>query len=87
MYPPRASSCVAPKLSGFVSERVLRQEEIDSYGLLNYDDEESHTEAVRLAANVCGTPAAMLSFIDRGRQWPTARIGIDAVECPRALFL
>jgi diguanylate cyclase (GGDEF)-like protein len=87
MYPPRASSCVAPKLSGFVSERVLRQEEIDSYGLLNYDDEESFTEAVRLAANVCGTPAAMLSFIDRGRQWPTARIGLDAVECPRALFL
>jgi diguanylate cyclase (GGDEF)-like protein len=66
---------------------VVRQAEVDAYALFNYDDEESHVEAVRLAANVCGTPAAMLSFFDRGRQWPTARIGLDPVECPRALFL
>jgi diguanylate cyclase (GGDEF)-like protein len=41
---------------------------------------------VKLAANLCGTPAAMLSFVDRGRQRLTARFGIDAVQCPPALF-
>ena len=87
MFPPRVPSALAPKLSRLVNEQVSRSAESSSSALLNYDDEESLAEAVKLAATVCGTPAAMLSLIDRGRQWPTARIGIEAVECPRALFL
>jgi hypothetical protein len=39
-----------------------------------------------MGEDVCGTSAAMLSFVHRGRQRLTARIGIDAVECPRALL-
>ena len=85
MRPPRASSYSAPKLSASASEAVLRQTVTDSFGIVNTNDDESYDEAVRLAANVCGTPAALLSFTDHGRQWLTARVGIEPRECPGAL--
>ncbi len=84
--PPRASAHLAPTLPGCESGGAGRLAPGKGYRSLNHDDDESYDEAVKLAANVCGTPAAMLSFIDRGRQWFSARIGLDAVECPRALF-
>jgi PAS domain S-box-containing protein len=38
---------------------------------------------VRLAAQVCGTPVALISLVDRDRQWFAARTGTDLKETPR----
>jgi diguanylate cyclase (GGDEF)-like protein len=85
MQSPRAQFHVASEPAGRVSDWVARQA-TDLCEAMNMSDDESNDEAVKLAANVCGTPAAILSFIHRGRQRLTARIGIDATDCPRALL-
>jgi diguanylate cyclase (GGDEF)-like protein len=85
MQLPPAPLHVASAPARRVSARVLHQE-TDFYEDTSMGDDESNEESVRLAANVCGTTAAMLSFTHRGRQRLTARVGIDALECPRALL-
>jgi diguanylate cyclase (GGDEF)-like protein len=85
MQQPRAPFLVA---SGPVVRNPAEavHQATDFYDETIMGDDESNNEAVKLAADVCGTSAAMLSFFHRGRQRLTARIGIDAVECPRALL-
>jgi diguanylate cyclase (GGDEF)-like protein len=87
MQLPQASFDVAPVPSGLVSAGGLRQAGAEQYDLMATGDDESQEEAVKLAASVCGTPAAVLSFSHRGRQWLSARFGVEALDCPRALFL
>ncbi len=38
---------------------------------------------VKIAAVLCGTPTALLSFVDDERQWFKARIGLDVSQTPR----
>jgi diguanylate cyclase (GGDEF)-like protein len=86
MHPPQGSSFVATKLPALVPKRAVQQVATECYEQVNNNDDESYDEVVRFAANVCGTSAAMLSFIHHGRQWLTASIGIASQDCPRALF-
>jgi diguanylate cyclase (GGDEF)-like protein len=64
---------------------VLRQQAMDSYGILDTKDEKAFDDITRLAAFVCGTPTALISFVDRGRQWFKARYGFEVRETPRVL--
>lgn len=36
-----------------------------------------------LAAHVCDTPIALVSFVDGSRQWFKARVGLETTETPR----
>ena len=42
-----------------------------------------YDDLVRIAAHLCGTPIALLSLIDRERQWFKARVGLAEHETPR----
>ncbi len=57
---------------------------LDDYRLLGSEPEPLLDGIVRAAAEVCGTPIALISLIDRERQWFMARHGFDdVVETPR----
>ena len=86
MQPPTVYSQVAPKPSGFLAAGAVGQGASKRFAYLNAGDDESYDEAVKLAANVCDTPAAILSFTHRSRQWLIASFGLDELECPRALL-
>lgn len=65
------------------SDESARQRELDRYRVVDSLPEEAYNDIVRLAALVCGTPTALLSVLDRGRQWFKARTGFELTETPR----
>ncbi len=57
---------------------------LHSFSILDSIPEQGFDDIVELAAMVCDTPVAQISFIDVDRQWIKASIGIPAQEAPRA---
>lgn len=51
--------------------------------LLDTEPEDGYDDAVQLAAALCGTPIALVTLVDKHRQWFKARIGIEDGETPR----
>ncbi|MEC7816125.1 MAG: GAF domain-containing protein [Pseudomonadota bacterium] len=60
--------------------RALRES-----GLLDSDNEERFDRVTRLASRAFDVPIALISLIDRDRQWFKACIGLDTQETPRAI--
>jgi len=56
---------------------------LSEYGLLDTPAEEALDRIVRLAAKIFNTPTALISLIDRDRQFFKARTGLDTVQTPR----
>jgi len=56
---------------------------LEALGLLDTDPEQEFDALVGLAAEMTGCPTALLTLIDRDRQWIKAKIGSDLVECAR----
>jgi signal transduction histidine kinase len=54
-----------------------------SYQILDTDFEEDYDALCRLAATICGTPMALISLVDRDRQWFKASVGLGVRETGR----
>ncbi len=54
-----------------------------SYGVLYTASEAGFDELTKLAADICEAPTALISLVDRDRQWFKARVGLDVPETPR----
>lgn len=52
-------------------------------GLLDTPPEKDFDDLAALAAQICGTPMALISLVDERRQWFKARVGLGATETPR----
>ncbi len=62
------------------SERLAA---LQRYKILDTPPEQAFDDLTLLAADICDTPIALISLVDRDRQWFKARVGIDVTETPR----
>ena len=64
-------------------DEMSRLAELQRYAILDTESEQTFDDLTTLAAQICGTPLAVISLIDSERQWFKAKVGIDASETSR----
>lgn len=69
----------------FTLDEESRLEALLRYRILDTENEGPYNDLVELASHICGKPIALVSLVDRDRQWFKARVGLDAQETPRDL--
>ena len=60
-------------------ERLAALDELD---ILDTPPEESFDDVVAIASALCAAPIALVSLVERDRQWFKARIGLDLPQTP-----
>ncbi len=55
------------------------------YDILDTTPEPAFDNLARLASQLCATPIALIAFLDAGRQWFKARIGLETSHSPRGV--
>jgi PAS domain S-box-containing protein len=65
------------------SNEFARLAALHGYSVLDTEPEAAFDDLARLASQICNTPIALISLVDRDRQWFKARVGFDAAELPR----
>jgi PAS domain S-box-containing protein len=56
---------------------------LQNLAILDTDPEEAYDDLAVLASFICGVPMALVTLLDRDRQWFKAHRGLDATETPR----
>ena len=60
-----------------------RLQALARYQILDSAPEAAFDDLARLASQLCGTPIALITFVDEQRQWFKSRIGLAATQTPR----
>ena len=63
-------------------DEASRLKALERYGILDSPAEQGFDDIVLLASQICGTPVALVSFVDHDRQWFKAKTGFDKSETP-----
>jgi PAS domain S-box-containing protein len=64
-------------------DEALRLAALRRYAVMDTEPDAALDELTHLAAQVCGTPMALISLVDETRQWFKSRVGLDAPQTPR----
>lgn len=72
-----------PAIPELDDPEALRVRALERYRILDTPPEPAFNDLIVLAARVCEAPIALVSLIDRDRQWFKAKVGIDTAETPR----
>lgn len=62
-----------------------RLKALKSLKILDSQPEKEYDELTELAAYICDTPVALISLIDKDRQWFKSKIGLDVCETERKI--
>lgn len=62
---------------------ALRLEALEAYNVLDTPPEQAFEDITLVASQICGMPMAIISLIDKERQWFKSRIGIADAETSR----
>ena len=54
------------------------------YRILDTEPEQQFDDIAMLASQICGTPVALISLIDKDRQWFKARVGLTLTGTARS---
>jgi len=72
-----------PDIPYAISSDGRRVQKLYEYTILDTPPELDFDELVALVAQICQVPVAVVSFVDRSRQWFKAKTGTTVVETPR----
>ncbi|MEY3481870.1 MAG: hypothetical protein RIQ71_2645 [Verrucomicrobiota bacterium] len=64
-------------------DESARQRALDDLGLLDTPAEQEFDDITLLASFICDTPIALISLVDKDRQWFKSRVGLEIAETPR----
>ncbi|MGI9626926.1 MAG: GAF domain-containing protein, partial [Longimicrobiales bacterium] len=67
------------------ADEARRLETLQNLKLLDTPPEERFDRVTRLARRVFGVPVAILSLVDKDRQWFKSRQGLETIETPREI--
>ncbi|MET3807723.1 PAS domain S-box-containing protein [Nakamurella sp. UYEF19] len=82
---PRALTLPLPADTNLaVDLEELRLQALRRFGVLDTPAEDAFDEIAELAARLCGAPMALVSLVDRDRQWFKARVGFEPPQTPRS---
>jgi hypothetical protein len=76
---------MSPQPSESSADELARLEALARYEILDTAAEAAYDDLTQLAAQVCGTPIALISLLDHDRQWFKSRVGLTVSETPRAI--
>ena len=66
---------------------AARLDALRRYDILDTAPEQAFDDLTRLAADICGTPIAVISLSDRDRQWFKSKVGLKVTEVPRDIAI
>ncbi|HUF46838.1 MAG TPA: ATP-binding protein [Vicinamibacterales bacterium] len=70
--------------TGEAAHETGRLDALRRYRILDTEPERQFDDLTMLAGQICGTPIALISLIDAGRQWFKSRVGMTLTETPRS---
>ena len=69
-------------MPGWIIDDAARLATLHDFGILDTGQEDRFDEIASAASAACDTPVALVSLIDRDRQWFKAKVGTDITETP-----
>ncbi|RYF44167.1 MAG: sensor domain-containing phosphodiesterase [Comamonadaceae bacterium] len=76
-----------PPIPPVPADEPARLAELADFAILDTEPHDDYDRLVQLAALLCDTPMAALTFVDTDRQWHKSRVGIAVEQMPRAKSL
>lgn len=68
-----------------VNDETARLAALRRYRILDTEAEQAFDDLTLLAAQICGTPIALITLLDEERQWFKSRVGTSATETARSV--